>query len=115
RGEDRFVDLPSAIAGSWRLRFHLHPGVRASLARDGKSVILALPNREGWRFRANAPSLRIEKSIYCGEGGLPVATEQIVLGPSGLEARESGDMVIKWAFRRVDAVGAGDSKTSAGS
>lgn len=110
RGEDRLIAPPPALAGSWRLRMHLHPFVKASLARDGKSVILALSNREGWRFRASGAALAIEKSVYCGEGGLPAAAQQIVLSPDGLEARESGDMVVRWAFRRLDGVGvrAGD-------
>lgn len=109
RGEDRLFAPPPSLASSWRLRFHLHPSLKASLARDGTSVILALPNREGWRFRAAGAALRVEKSVYCGEGGLPAAAQQIVLAPYGLEAAESGDMVLKWAFRRLDGVSAGES------
>lgn len=103
RGEDRFLSLP-AVANDWRLRFHLHPSVRASLARDGRSVILALPNREGWRFRTDCLNITLQRSIYCGEGGAPQATEQIVLGPPALEPTDIGDMVIKWAFRRLEGV-----------
>jgi uncharacterized heparinase superfamily protein len=104
RGEDQLIDPPEALAGAWRIRFHLHPTVRTSLARDGRSVILALPNHEGWRFRTNCHVLRLEKSVYCGEGALPVATEQIVLAPS-FERSEQGAMLLKWAFRRLDGVG----------
>lgn len=106
RGEDALIDAPEALASAWRLRFHLHPTVRASLARDGRSVILALPNREGWRFRTNCHVLRLEKSVYCGEGALPVATEQIVLAPQAdLERGEVSAMLVKWAFRRLDGIG----------
>jgi uncharacterized heparinase superfamily protein len=107
RGEDRLIAPPPGLASSWRLRFHLHPSIKISLARDERSVILALPNREGWRFRVSGAALRLEKSVYCGEGGLPVATQQIVLFPHDLEPLESGDMVVRWAFRRLDGVGAG--------
>lgn len=107
RGEDRLIAPSPALAASWRLRFHLHPSVKISMARDEKLVILALPNREGWKFRVSGASLRLEKSVYCGEGGLPVATQQIVLFPRDLEAAESGDMVVRWAFRRLDGIGAG--------
>lgn len=113
RGEDRLTAAPAALASAWRLRFHLHPSIKVSLARDGKSVILALPNREGWRFRASGALLQLEKSVYCGEGGLPAATQQIVLAPRGLEAAESGDMVVKWAFRRLDGVGVADGRSGA--
>lgn len=103
RGEDRLI-APSHRARQWRVRFHLHPSVRASLARDGKSVILALPNREGWRFRTSCAELALERSVYCGEGGAPQASEQIVLSGSGLEPEPHGDIVIRWAFRRLEGV-----------
>ncbi|MEX0644786.1 MAG: heparinase II/III family protein [Parvularculaceae bacterium] len=110
RGEDQLVGAPEVLMQNWRLRFHLHPTVRASLARDGRSVILALPNREGWRFRTNCHVLRLEKSVYCGSGGLPAATEQIVLAPSDFERREGSDMLVKWAFRRLEGASAAESQ-----
>lgn len=103
RGEDALIMPTPALAGSFRLRFHVHPGVRASLSRDGKSVILALANREGWRFRTNFRGLRLEKSVYCGHGGTPQAAEQIVLGPFGLEAPAAGDIVVRWAFQKLES------------
>ncbi len=107
RGEDRLSRSAPAIGGAWKLRFHLHPGVKASLARDRRSVILSLPNKEGWKFRANIEALSLEKSIYCGAGGSPQATEQIVISPpfaGALEGRAGVDIVIKWSFRRMDGV-----------
>jgi uncharacterized heparinase superfamily protein len=107
RGEDRLSGAVPATGGVWKLRFHLHPGVKASLARDARTVILALPNKEGWRFRANITTVALEKSIYCGKGGLPQATEQIVISPPGLAGLEGGaaaDIVVKWSFRRLDGV-----------
>ncbi len=101
RGEDRLVGANAAIRAGWRLRFHLHPGVRASLARDGRSIIVALPNREGWRFRSNCLNLEIARSVYCGGGGLPQSTEQIVIG-GGLESADGGDIVVRWSFRRME-------------
>jgi len=102
RGEDRLIAPTPAIRSGWRLRFHLHPGVKASLARDGRSIILALPNKEGWRFRCNCSRLSIERSVYCGEGGLPQASEQIVIASDGLEDEAGGDIVARWSFRRMD-------------
>lgn len=104
RGEDCLSNVaPDAAArGVWR--FHLHPQVRASLARDRKSVLLLLPNKEGWRFKSNAGLLELEKSIYCGAGGAPVSAEQIVLRISALAPRADGCVIAKWAFRRLDAM-----------
>jgi uncharacterized heparinase superfamily protein len=103
RGEDRLIAAPAALLAALRVRFHLHPGVKASMARDGRSIILALPNKEGWRFRSNCQAVEIVRSTYCGEGGLPQSTEQIVLSLDGLEPATSGDMVARWSFRRMDA------------
>jgi uncharacterized heparinase superfamily protein len=107
RGEDRLSPRTPAIGGEWKIRFHLHPGVKASIARDGRSVILALPNREGWKFRSNIEALTLEKSVYCGAGATPQATEQIVISPlsdAGLEVGAERDIVAKWSFRRMDGV-----------
>ena len=104
RGEELLEDLPAPLARKAVWRFHLHPSARASLARDRRSVILLLPNKEGWRFKSNCQALRLEKSIYCGEGGSPVAAEQIVLTASAFDRNEEGPFIAKWAFQRLDAV-----------
>ena len=100
-GSDDLSDVAPWLAGHWRLRFHLHPNVKASIARDGRSVLIALKNGEGWRFRSNCPDVSLEKSVYAGVRGMPFPTEQIVLASNGLERANGGDMVIRWAFSRV--------------
>lgn len=105
RGEETITALPAEYLECAVWRFHLHPSVRASLARDRRSVILLLPNKEGWRFKSNCPQLVLEKSIYCGHGAAPVSTEQIAV-----QAKEYGDIAeiarfrVKWALHRLDAV-----------
>src|SRR5258706_13981355 len=65
-GKGDYRGLPFAI------RFHIHPDVRLSLAQGGASVILKLPNGEGWRFRCGGGTLAIEESIYFGgDSGTP--------------------------------------------
>ena len=48
----------------------------------------------------------IERSIYCGAGGLPQSSEQIIIAPAepqdGLEVEAGGDIVARWSFRRMD-------------
>jgi uncharacterized heparinase superfamily protein len=60
------------------IRFHVHPDVRLSLAQGGGSVILKLPNGEGWRFRCGGGVLSVEESVYFG-GGAPRRAEQLVV------------------------------------
>jgi uncharacterized heparinase superfamily protein len=62
----------------YTIRFHVHPDVRLSLAQNGGSVILKLPNGEGWRFRCSGGSLAVEESIYFG-GGAARRAEQLVI------------------------------------
>jgi uncharacterized heparinase superfamily protein len=82
--------LPFAI------RFHVHPDVRLSLAQGGGSVILKLPNGEGWRFRCGAGALAIEESIYFGGGAARRAEQLVVSGQVGEERAECA-----WLFEQL--------------
>jgi len=109
RGEDKLV--PSTRAAGWlgfhkkerpavpfTLRFHLHPGVRASLARDATRVLLLLPNGDGWQFRTNRLNISLDQSIYLGSGELMRRSHQIVV--SGVTDNKETTSV-KWAIRRL--------------
>ncbi|MEX6633302.1 heparinase II/III family protein [Hyphococcus lacteus] len=104
RGEDVLEGLQQEVLSGVLWRFHIHPDVRASLARDKKSVILLLPNKEGWRFKSNCPDLVLDKSVYCGSGGAPTASEQIVIRAASYALRETNVFSAKWAFQRLDAL-----------
>lgn len=103
RGEECLEGLPAALSDRGVWRFHLHPSVKASLARDKKSVLLLLPNKEGWRFKSNSESLELEKSVYCGGGESPVAAEQIVMRAAAAPPGAGDSVFAKWALRRLDA------------
>lgn len=96
RGEERLVPLGPA-AGSGRIapvavRFHLYPDVRASLARDRRSVLLQGPTSHGWWLRNDAADVSIEPSVHY-ENGLPRRSTQVVLR-SQLPATQGGR--IRW-------------------
>ena len=83
RGEDRIA--PGADAhkrpgreAAFRIRFHLHPEVQVSLARDQRSVLLKGPSERGWWLRNDAPEVTLEPSVWF-EHGLPRRTTQVVL------------------------------------
>lgn len=80
------------------LRFHLHPGVAASICEDGQSIALVLPNREGWRFSALGYTPRLEESIFLASSKGPQSTTQIVL-----PVKWSREIIVKWSFRRTSA------------
>jgi uncharacterized heparinase superfamily protein len=81
------------------IRFHIHPDVRLSLAQGGGSVILKLPNGEGWRFRCGGgDALSIEESVYFGGGKMRRCEQLVVSG----EIRDE-DVEIAWLFEQIGA------------
>lgn len=78
------------------LRFHLHPGAKASRVAAGRAVMITLANRETWEFDAEARlEPEIEESIFfaASEGGR--RTGQIVL------RLQPDETVVRWRFRRL--------------
>lgn len=109
RGEDtlfRPVDEPvreDARPVRFAVRFHLHPAVRVTLARDGRSAFLVLPDGDGWRFRTDCGPLSEERSIYLADGDEPTPTRQIAI--TGV-ARHDAPLDrppnrIRWALKRI--------------
>jgi uncharacterized heparinase superfamily protein len=74
RGEDRLTPLndkkPFPETAVYELRFHLHPEVQASLARDKKSVLLRGPGGRGWWLRHDAKEVAIDRANIFEQGEL---------------------------------------------
>jgi uncharacterized heparinase superfamily protein len=102
RGEDRLApsaetprDMPRAV--HFAVRFHLHPDVQVSLARDKRSVLLRGPSDRGWWFRNDAAEVALEPSVVF-EHGQPRRASQVVLrGMAG----EAGGRV-RWKLTPVE-------------
>lgn len=109
RGEDT---LDSPVPGKFEqtgeplhyaVRFHLPPGVRSSLSRDGASVLLAPQKGPGWRFRTDAPPIQIERSAYLSAGAPPRRAEQLVIyGIVPHKAEKNQPLVcVRWALQQT--------------
>jgi uncharacterized heparinase superfamily protein len=108
RGEDRFTPAgpprPDARRfAPFTVRFHLHPGVQALVARDKHSVLLK-PDGDpvGWWLRNDALEVVIEPSVYY-QNGQARRSQQVVL--RGQARLETGARV-RWKLSqaaRVDA------------
>jgi uncharacterized heparinase superfamily protein len=92
RGEDRLTGLPGA---AFAVRFHLHPAVQASLARDANAALLRPPSGIVWRLRAAGAEMSLGESVYLGSGEAR-KTQQVVL--SGTVP--AGGATVRWAIRR---------------
>ncbi len=98
RGEDAFVPVrEDARERECLARFHLHPAVVASMARDGRSITLRLPGGEGWRMEARGCEMSLEESIFLADAAMPRRSMQIVLrttcGPNGA--------LMRWEITRL--------------
>jgi uncharacterized heparinase superfamily protein len=96
-GEDlRGEDAVEAEHGQpYAVRFHLHPGVSASLQQDGEGALLRLPGGGGWRLRADGARITLEESVYLGAAE-PRRSEQVVL-----HGDADGAQHVKWAITKV--------------
>ncbi|HEX8570525.1 MAG TPA: heparinase II/III family protein [Caulobacteraceae bacterium] len=102
RGEDRLapsVGGKHAAMTPYAARFHLHPDVKATLARDGRSVLLTGPSGRSWWFRNDAAEITLEPSAHF-QNGLPQRTEQIVL--RGTARGERGGRV-RWKISAAES------------
>ena len=94
RGEDVLTPAPGKAGPPkplpFDIRFHVWPEVEASLARDGRSILLRGPSNRGWWFRNDAAGVSLEPSV-CFRGGQPRRTVQVVMhaevGPQGARVR----------------------------
>src|SRR5207302_10389193 len=83
-GEDLFMPpddrlLPNNALDEFALRFHLHPGVKATRLTDGHGAMLILPNKDVWNFSSHEDRLEIEESVYLGGPEGPRRALQIVI------------------------------------
>lgn len=84
---ERYMDQNALEGVNYSIRFHLHPGVEASLDMGGNAVSLALKNGEIWVFRCTGQvEMRVEPSVFLEKGRLkPRASQQVVLSSRVME------------------------------
>src|SRR5262249_12863440 len=69
-GEDVFLPPDERLFSSgdaddeFTLRFHLHPGVKATQLGDGHGVMLILPNKDVWTFDSHEDRVELEESVF---------------------------------------------------
>lgn len=94
RGED---SLTGRGEHKFAIRFHLHPTVKASLVKDGSSVLLRLSDGSGWRLRCSGGVANLQESIYLGNSEDARRSEQIVING----ATQQGNAQVKWALTKL--------------
>lgn len=101
RGEDSIVQshskgaLPKQL--DFTIRFHLHPGAKATSTRKGTRIVVMLANRTAWQFSARGGTMSLEESVFLGDDLGPRKAQQIVIRGS-----TDNSAPVKWALRRVE-------------
>ena len=107
RAEERLHPAPGheeevrAIAAPYAVRFHLEPGVQASLARDRRSILLRGHSGRGWWFRTDGPDVAIEPSVHIDDGMTRRSLQIVVRG----SARTDAETRIRWKLSPAGAAG----------
>ena len=99
RGEDRLIAKGRKKireSAPYAIRFHLAPGVEATVTADGMGAILRSSGAPPWNFRCRGAMLQIEESLFVDGRGQPVPTLQLVV--VGEVSAIGGE--IAWQFRR---------------
>ena len=82
----------------YAVRFHLGPGVEATITADGMGAILLAKGTPPWKFRCRGGNLRLEESLWIDGRGQPHPTIQLVI--VGEVSALGGE--IGWQFRRTN-------------
>ncbi len=105
RGEDSLTPFSAAADPNgprrylpFAVRFHLHPEARASIARDGKSVLIRGPSNIGWWLRNDAVDVEIAPTAHF-DHGLARKAGQIVLKS---QVRPEVGAKIRWKLTRAE-------------
>jgi len=81
----------------YAVRFHLAPGVEATVTADGMGAILRSRGAPPWNFRCRGGNLATEESLWIdGRGQAQRTTQLVILGEVSALGGEIG-----WTFRRT--------------
>jgi uncharacterized heparinase superfamily protein len=84
-------------SGPYSVRFHLAPGVEATITADGMGAILRSKGAPPWNFRCRGGNLTVEESLWINGRGQALRTSQLVI--VGEVSALGGE--IGWQFRRT--------------
>jgi uncharacterized heparinase superfamily protein len=97
-GQDfRVCDIVSGPDAAFTFRLHFHPDVKISTMRQGRELLVALPNRTAWRFLLRGGSFALEDSLYLGGEDGPRQARQIVL--HGIAS--PGGHMLNWSLKKL--------------
>jgi len=80
------------------IRFHIYPDTKIVKTQAGNSILISLPNGEGWLLHAETNDLSIEKNIFLGNKNKIINNESVLIS-----GNINDQLVqVKWHIERVD-------------
>jgi len=79
------------------VRFHIHHDAKIVKTRAGDSILISLPNGEGWLLKSDTNIFKIEKNIFLGNKKKIINSESVYI--SGIINKEI--ITTKWLIERI--------------
>ena len=100
RGEDRLIPRGRKRikeSAPFAIRFHLAPGVEATVTADGMGAILRSPDAPPWNVRCRGAMLTLEESLHVdGDGTIRPSVQMVIVGEVSALGAD-----VAWQFRRA--------------
>ena len=79
------------------IRFHIYPNTKIVKTKAGNSVLISLPNGEGWFLQSKTNEFKIEKNIFLGNKNKIINNESV-----SISGNINDEIIsIKWEIERV--------------
>ena len=83
---------------NYSVRFHVYPDTKVVKTIAGNSVLISLPNGEGWSLLSETNNFQIEKNIFLGNKKGIINNESISMSEELIKE----NFTIKWIIERVN-------------
>jgi uncharacterized heparinase superfamily protein len=83
---------------NYSVRFHIYPGTKVVKTISGNSVLISLPNGEGWSLVTETNKFEIDKNIFLGNKKRIINNESISISSKLSEE----NVMIKWMIERIN-------------
>jgi len=98
-GQDKLIKTKN-FSGSliYFVRFHIYPEAKIVKTKAGNSILISLPNKEGWLLQSKSNNFEIEKNIFLGNKNKIINNESVCI--SGYIDKEV--ILINWEIEKVN-------------
>ncbi len=98
-GEDEIKKTKNySMPLNYFIRFHVYPGNKIVKTMAGNSVLISLPNADGWSLLSKTNNFEIEKNIFLGNKNRIINNESISISGKIIEEIT----LIKWIIEKIN-------------